>query len=115
MPTSQALQTDIPDFVDVEQVYRKLQIVASSDINSTRPNRIPVPRQDKRLCAQQVFTKLLAGVQAIWLAFPVDVNPSRTIRSDDFHSAEGFVVTNVPIGSNFNCCRKCDFHTDIEA
>ena len=79
VPTSQAEQTDIPNLVGFEQVYRKLQIVASSDINSTRPNRIPVPRQDRRLCAQQVFTKLLAGVQAIWLAFPADVSLSRAI------------------------------------
>jgi hypothetical protein len=83
IPISQTLQTDIPDLVDVEQVYRKLPIVASSDINSTRPNLIPNPRQDRRLCAQQVFTKLIAGLQAIWLAFPVDVNPSRTVRSVD--------------------------------
>lgn len=92
VPTSQTVQTDIPNLVDVEQVDRKRQIVASSDINSTRPNRIPVPRQDRRLCAQQVFAKWLAGVQASWLAFPVDVNPSRMIRWDDIHSSERFVV-----------------------
>ena len=84
VPISQAVQSDIPDLVDIEQVFRKLPIVASGDINSTRPNLIPVPRQDRRLCAQQVFTKLLAGVQARWLAFPVDVKPSRTIRSADW-------------------------------
>ena len=80
-PTSLAVQTGVPVLVDVEQVYRKLPIVASSDINSTRPNLMPVPRQDRLLCAQQVFTKLLAGIQARRLAFPVDVKLSRTIQS----------------------------------
>ncbi|MCH7989845.1 MAG: hypothetical protein IID46_11950 [Planctomycetes bacterium] len=42
---------------------------------------MPVPRQDRLLCAQQVFTKLLAGIQARRLAFPVDVKLSRTIQS----------------------------------
>ena len=78
-PISQAVQTDIPNLVGCEQNYRKLPIVASSDINSPRPNRIPVSHQDKRLCTQQVLTTLLAAVQARWLAWTVDVNSSRTI------------------------------------
>ena len=82
------MQIGIPDLVDVEQDYRKLDIVASSDINTTRSNRIPVLRQDRRLRAQQVFTNLLDGVQANWRAFSTDVNPSRIIPSGDFHSAE---------------------------
>lgn len=104
------MQTDIPDLVDIEQVYRKFPIVASSDINSTRPNRIPVLFQDKRSCTRKVFTKLLAGVQASWLTSPVEVNPFRTI----------FIRLN---GLFYECSnwlglqllQKSDFHTDIEA